>query len=363
MDPALKAAVAKINKKYGSGAVILGSDINEDPPRLTSGSLSFDVILGGGWAVNQWHELVGWNSSGKTTLVLHTIAANQRRDPKWEVWWLAAESFSPSFARMFGVDMDRVHVHDTNAMEDGYDAILAIADERLVDCIVIDSISTLMPSREAENDSGQIAVGLGALLTNQFFRKQGSATRRSLIEEDRPITGFVVNQWRESIGAYGDPKVTPQGKGKDFAFWTIVEVTRQDWIKQGEEPIGQQIKVRTKKNKGHRPQRVALMDTYFEHHVVDGEILHRAGEFDTLQEIVDVGIMYGVIRNAGAWYYYGDEKWNGKASVRTAVQGSADLADVITKEVLAIVTKALPKTSPAEPAVEKAPAKKLRKAA
>lgn len=327
--------MAKLNKEY-AGTVLLGSELNFDKiPRITSGSLSLDVILGGGWPANQWHEIYGEFSVGKTAVVLQTIAANQRADKEWRVWWLAAEHFEPGYALLCGVDLDRVYVHDTNVMEEGYQKILEVAITREIDCVVIDSLPALVPGREDENEVGAMAPGLGALITNQFFRKEGRATRRSLVSEDRPITGFVINQIRQKIGVmYGSPDTTPGGKHKDFAYYTRVELRRDEWIKtDGPEPVGIVIKATTQKNKSHRPHRVATFAFY--NTEVEG---HPAGRYDTMSEMVDVGIAYGIITAAGGgMYYYGGEGHKGRAALKDAIRTSDHLQTDITGEVLAAI--------------------------
>jgi recombination protein RecA len=332
--PSLRAIMARVNKEHGAGTILLGSELNfEHMPRITSGALSLDVSLGGGWPANQWHEIYGEFSSGKTALVLQTIAANQRIDPEWRVWWLAAESFEPAYARLNGVDLSRVHVHNTNVMEDGFQQILEVAITREIDCVVIDSLPALIPLREDENDAGALAPGLSALLTNQFFRKEKRATGRSLIEADRPITGFVINQFREKIGVmHGDPRTTPGGKGKDFAYFTRVELRRDDWIKDGPEPVGITIKATIRKNKSHRPMRTATFDYYM---ADSGN--HQAGAYDLLGQIVDVGIAYKVIvAGGGGMYYYQGEGFKGRDALKEAIAAQDHLRKGISEDVIRV---------------------------
>lgn len=364
MDPKLAALVTKVNKKYGAGAVIQGSEIDwSRVPRITSGSLGLDVILGGGWPVNQWAEIIGHESSGKTAIVLKTIAANQAADPNWTAWWLASEPWDPAYADMLGVDRSRVVLHDTNVMEDGYQAILDVAKAQVVDCVVIDSLPALVPSREDTNEAGETAPGLQAWMTNQFFRKQGSATRRSLTTLERPITGFLINQWREQIGVmHGDPRITPGGKGKNFAAVIRLDVRRGDWIKpDGGEPAGQTIHARTLKNKSHRPHRVCNFDFYF----TDCEG-HRAGSYDRLKEVANVGVIYGVILRSGSWFSYGDRKWQGLAAMTEEMAADPVLAEEVAQEVLSIVRRgerAAPKPPKEDPAPKRKPPKQSGAAA
>ena len=180
----LAKVIANINKKMGSDTIILGSDIRADVMgRLTTGSLSLDVALGGGWPINQWHELIGEASNGKTAIALKTIAANQKRDPNFTTVWVAAEQWVPTYAELCGVDPTRVYVISTNIMEEAYEAVIQITESKAVDCIVIDSLPALLPSAEDEKEMEEATVGRGALLTNKFFRKIGKASKRSLTEQ------------------------------------------------------------------------------------------------------------------------------------------------------------------------------------
>lgn len=340
----LNQVIADINKTQGEGAVIKGSQIIwERIPRITTGSLVFDIALGGGWPANQWHEIVGHQSSGKTAIVMQTIAANQRLDPNFTTWWLAAETFDIPYALMNGVDVERVLVHDTNVMEAGMERILQVSKTREVDCIVIDSYPALVPIEEDDKQSGESSPGRGARVSNQFWRKQGSATRRSLVIEERPITGFMINQWREQIGVmHGDPRISPGGKGKNFAAYTQVDVRRGDWHKSGTEPYGQEIHVTTMKNKSHRPRRTAKMTYYF----ADAEG-KKAGTYDLNEEVVLAAISYGVlIPAAGSWLTYGDLKLNGRPGWIKAIEEDPSLRDKIHAEVMAVASRGNERKAP-----------------
>jgi len=265
----VSAIAAEINKKYGSGMVVRGSEVTDPIPRIPSGSLSIDLVLGGGWPANQWSEIIGDESSGKTAVALKTIAANQRRDPDFVAVWVAAEKWVVEYAEMCGVDPTRVFVVETNDMETAYDAVIAFAASKEVDLIVIDSLPALIPGDEDEKTMEGSTVGRGALLTGKFFRKVGKATKRSLTEAERPVAGIMINQWRQKIGVmYGDPRTTPGGVGKNYAYFIRAEIRRGDWVEIGpakdKTRIGQTIQLRTIKNKTAPAQRVAFVDYYFE---------------------------------------------------------------------------------------------------
>lgn len=330
------AIIEKINKKHGEGTIVRGSEIHyENMPRITSGSLSLDVALGGGWPCNQWNEVIGEESHGKTALILKTIAANQLIDPEWYCVWAAAEEWVDDWAQKLGVDTDRVYVLNTNVMETVYDSVIDFLESREVDCIVIDSLPALIPMTEDQADSFEDwQVGLGARITNKFFRVNGKATKRSLILEERPVTGFVINQWREKIGImYGDNRTTPGGKGKNFAYFTRVDVRRAEWIESGDERVGQVIKVRAIKNKSGPPQRVATIDFYF----ADSKPFN-AGDYDSVKETMSLAISNNIIERKGAYYTYGEDKWQGRESLYQDMWGDMTLRQAVSDEVLTILT-------------------------
>lgn len=323
-----------LNKKMGADTVVLGSDITETGGRFTTGSLSIDMALGGGWPTNQWHEIIGEASNGKTAIALKTIAANQKKDPEFTTVWVAAEEWVAEYALLCGVDTSRVYVVSTNVMEEAYEAVIQIIESKTVDCVVIDSLPALVPSSEDEKEMEESTVGRSALLTNKFFRKVGKASKRSLTEHEKPFIGLMINQWRSKIGVmYGDPRTTPGGLGKDYAFFTRIEVRRDDWIEAGtgqeKRRVGQSIKVRTIKNKSAPPSQVAVVDFYF---ADGGEV--PAGDFDFGKEIIAMGIMNKVITRAGAYYRYGDRQWQGQDAMLSSIREEVDLKETLERDVL-----------------------------
>ena len=334
MNKDAMAVVNKINKDYGVGTIVLGSDIIASPPRFTSGSLSIDVALGGGWPPNQWHEIIGEASNGKTALALKTVAANQRRDPEFTTVWVAAEEWVTGYAELCGVDASRVYVVSTNIMEEAYGAVIKFAESKAIDCIVLDSLPALVPSAEDDKEMDESTVGRGALLTNKFFRKVGKASKRSLVAPERPFIGIVINQYRMKIGVmYGDPRTTPGGLGKDYAFFTRTEVRRDEWIESGtgqeKRRIGQSIKARIIKNKSAAPSQVATVDFYFS----EGENVS-AGEFDFAKEVIAMGIINKVITRAGAYYRYAGRQWQGSDAMLSSIREEIDLKETLERDVL-----------------------------
>jgi recombination protein RecA len=330
-----RKVLAQLNKKFGDGVVVLASDIRSDIiPRITSGSTTLDYVLGGGFPGNQWNELVGEPSHGKTALALKTIAANQRLNPDYTTVWVAAEQWVPEYAAMCGVDTERVIVIETSVMEEAYQSVIQFAESKSVDAIVIDSLPALSPAPEMAKDMDEMTVGRGALLTNKFFRVVGTAMKRSLTEDERPVLGLIINQYRMKIGVmHGDPRTTPGGEGKNYAFFTRCEVRRDEWIEIGpsgnKNRIGQRIKVRTLKNKTAPPQRVAYFDFYF---AEGGNCA--PGEYDFAKEIASLAVVMGYIERRGGWFYYGERKWQGIENVIASIREEIDFMEDLRKKVL-----------------------------
>jgi len=368
IDPSVRAVMSKINKKSGPGTVILGSDIAQ-PVRstITSGSLNIDVALGGGWATNHWIEIIGHPSSGKTLLVLKTIAANQKVDPNWTTVWFAAEDFVDSYAEMLGVDTSRVIVEEENQMEAVYQHAIDFLDTKAVDCLVIDSLPALVPVREDAATMEDFQPGLAAFLTGKFFRKSNPSMKRSLTVLERPVTGFVINQWRSKIGGYGDPRTAPGGQGKDFFFFQRVDVRRDEWLSNTRgEPIGQTIKVVNLKNKYARPGRIGQIDAY-----ISRGNGFEAGDFDLVKDVVSAGLAYEVIERPDKSHYtFGTYRWYGRPAVDEAIRTDVRLRRQLRKAVLAAAAAPLPapvqapkqrKTPPAAPKPAAAATKTVRR--
>lgn len=326
----LESIIASVNKKYGEEIIVKGSEVREELPRITTGILAFDLMLGGGWPTNQWSEIIGDESSGKTAIAYKTIAANQALDPNFIAMWVAAEEFVPEYAQAIGVDMERLWVVETNVMEHAYDLVIRALDNRAVDCIVIDSLPALVPGDEAEKMMEEFSVGVGARLTGKFLRKSSKAQKRSLIFEERGCTGLIINQWREKIGVmYGDPRTTPGGKAKNFHYFARIEVKRDEWLKVKDESVGQTIRARTLKNKTYRPQQTAQVDFYFAE-----ANTFKFGDFDTIKDVVNICIAVDIIKRGGAYYNYGDQKWQGKDALLLGVREDLGLQTELRQKAM-----------------------------
>lgn len=333
------ALMATVNRKYGKGAVILASDM-PPIPRFPSGSLGLDLILGGGWPGNQWNEVTGSESSGKTSVVHKTIAANQAANPDFTTLWIAAEGYDHAWAHTLGVDTKRVLVHDTNAMEDAYSVMLQAAESRAVDAVVLDSYPALIADAEDEKEMDEWTISAGARVTGKFFRKAGKPTKRNLLGADRPLLPIIINQWRDKVGAFsphGTPRTTPGGRGKDYFYYTRLDVARTEWLDEKRPPkgssrVGQTIRFRTLKNKTSAPEQIASLDFYF----ADTQHMgFRAGEYDTGGEIANLAVFFDVVSTTSNGYIsVGDRTWHGIDKFKASLRGEVDLYDEVRAAVM-----------------------------
>lgn len=343
MPDSTRAFAASLNKILGEDVIVAAEDL-AIPRRYTSGSLSLDVILGGGFPANQWCEVIGLESSGKTATLLKMIAANQKADPAFTVLWVAAEHFDSDQAEALGVDLTAVNVARTQAMEVAFEIMARAASSHDYDCIILDSYPALVPSEEAEKGMDEFVTAAGARLFNKFIRKAGPASQRSPDGTDRPFFGVIVNQWRDQIGGFarfGTPKTSPGGKGKNYFFYTRLEVSRDEWITEKRpgvtDPVkvGQTIKHKTIKNKSAAPQQVATVDFYF---AAAPHLGFGRGEYDMAKEYRDTAIALGVIDRAGAYYRFEGEQWQGKDALLAALREDLGLRAAIQARVLGLAS-------------------------
>lgn len=328
-NKSIEEIAEEIKKKYGDHVLVRGSETRQDTPHTSTGILAYDLALGGGWATNQWNEIVGEESSGKTAIAYKTIAANQAKDPNYLAMWVAAEEYVPEYASSVGVDLDRLWVLESNEMETVLEFVLTAIENHSVDCVVIDSIPALVPDREVEKKMDEAIVGVGALTLGKFFRKCALAQRRSVGERD--CTLIAINQWREKIGVmYGDPRTTPGGKAKNYFYFTRVEVRRDEWLSEGsaiEKRVGQSIKMRVMKNKTYRPQQVAVADFYFSD---TGNF--KKGDFDAAKDIVNVCLALDLFE--GRYKLDGERIAGSKEELYDVVRGNPELQGILIERAL-----------------------------
>ena len=339
MTKELKKIVDDINKKAGKEVLITGDEIPV-LKRITTGDIALDAILGGGWPVGRFSEIIGEESHGKTTVMHKTVAANQARDPKFTTLWVAAEPYDRDFASDLGVDNSRVIIVDTNAAEEVYDIVLGMLESRQVDLVVIDSLPMLIPIAEDEKDMEGNTVGQMARLNNKFFRKAEKAIHRDPKGDERSCTVLVINQWRMQIGVmHGDPRTTPGGKGKNFSFSVRLEVRRGEWREIGPSSskvkVGMEIKAKTLKNKTAPPYQAAAFDFYF----ADGGDVPM-GEYDSAKSAHAVASALGLLELKGAYIYYRDRNWNGKQRFIDSLREEIDLRAALDNDILTAIQPA-----------------------
>jgi recombination protein RecA len=341
-----EALIASINKKWGDGTIIRGTALKDVVVTyLTTGSLVFDVMLGGGWVRNQWNEVIGEESSGKTSAVLKAVAKNQLLDPHFEVLWIAAEDLDADWVQQLGCDLDRMYIVATNVMEEAYQIVIDFIEKQAVDMVVIDSLPALVPSDEDEKEVEEFTVALGAKLTNKFFRKVTSAGKRAITNDERPCTGVLVNQYRLKIGVMrGDPRTTPGGMGKNYAYWTRTELARSEWIEHEKEKVGIRIKGRTIKNKSAPTNRDGLVDFYFT--AAKG---FAAGDYDVARDVANIAIAYNVVERHGSSYEYQDRKWRGRDPLFEDIVEDEKLRKMIERDVMAAIGAPMPEPEPEPP--------------
>jgi len=208
----IDALIDRVNKRLKTTVLRYAHDV-QSFHRTSTGSLAYDLALGGGWPLNVWNEIIGLESHGKTVMALKTIAAAQSVDPAHRTLWIASEDFNVPWSETLGVDTTRLVLAETNLMEDAYDIMIEGLDSKLFDAIVLDSYPALVPKDELEAVMGDWQVGLGARLTNKLMRKSSPAQRREPGERD--CLCLIVNQWRDKVGVmFGDPAPRPAARGR-----------------------------------------------------------------------------------------------------------------------------------------------------
>ncbi|MGN0036722.1 MAG: recombinase RecA [Bacteroidaceae bacterium] len=321
---ALQSALEKIEKSYGKGSVMkLGDDRIQEVDVIPSGSIALNVALGvGGYPRGRVVEIYGPESSGKTTLAIHAIAEVQRQGGIAAI--IDAEhAFDRFYAEKLGVDVDNLYISQPDSGEQALEIADQLIRSSAIDLIIIDSVAALTPKAEIEGDMGENKVGLQARLMSQALRKLTSAISKT------NTCCIFINQLREKIGVmFGNPETTTGGNALKFYASVRIDIRPGQAIKDGEEVIGKQTKVKIVKNKVAPPFRRAEFDIMF------GEGISRAGE------IIDLGTNLGIIKKSGAWYSYNDTKLGqGRDASKQCIQDNPELAD----ELSALIEEALKK--------------------
>src|SRR6202023_489 len=315
---ALKLTIDKIDKDFGKGSVMMMNEKSTEPMEVVStGSIGLDVALGvGGLPRGRVIEIYGPESSGKTTLAIHIIAEAQKKGGMCAI--IDAEhAFDSNYARKLGVDVDSLLISKPDYGEQA----LEIADRLILsgalDVVVIDSVAALVPKGELEGEMGDSKMGLHARLMSQALLKL-TAT----ISKTNTICIFI-NQLREKIGVmFGNPETTTGGNALKFYASVRLDIRRLAQIKDGEEAIGNHVKVKVVKNKVAPPFRSAEFDIIF------GEGISKMGE------IIDMGVDLGIIAKSGSWFSYGTDKLGqGRDTVKHLLHDNPELAAEIENKI------------------------------
>ncbi len=319
-NPGLRNTLAQIEKEFGEGSIMpLGLDAQKPIEGISSGSLSVDLALGGkGFPRGRIIEVFGPESSGKTTIALHAVAAAQRAGGV-AAFIDAEHALDPSWAKKLGISLERLLVSQPTSGEEAMNITEMLIKSNAVDIIVIDSVAALVPQKELDGEMGDTFVGLQARLMSQAMRKLTGAIAKS------KTTVIFINQIREKIGVmFGSPETTPGGRALKFYSSCRVDVRRIGTLKDGEEVVGQRVKVKVVKNKVAPPFRVAEFD-----------MMHADG-ISVEGDILDLAIVAKLVDKTGTWLRYGETHLGqGREKARQFLKDNPAVAQEIREKVLA----------------------------
>jgi recombination protein RecA len=315
---ALKLTLDKIDKTYGKGTIMrLGDSAVESMEVIPSGSLSLDLALGvNGYPRGRVIEIYGPESSGKTTLTIHAIAEAQRKGGI-AAFIDAEHAFDRFYAEKLGVDIENLLI----SQPDNGEQALEIADNLIrsgaIDIIVIDSVAALVPKSELEGEMGDSKMGLQARLMSQAMRKLTASISKT------NCTCIFINQLREKIGVmFGNPETTTGGNALKYYSSIRLDIRRMGQIKEGDEIMGNRVKVKVVKNKVAPPFRQAEFDILY------GQGISKVGE------IIDMATDLNIVKKSGSWFSYGDTKLGqGRDAVKALLSDNPELADELEAKI------------------------------
>jgi recombination protein RecA len=314
-NKALEAALGQIERAFGKGSIMkLGQrDPADASDVISTGSLSLDIALGiGGLPRGRIIEIYGPESSGKTTLALHAIAEAQKMGGSC-AFIDAEHALDPSYARKLGVNVDELLISQPDAGEQALEIADTLVRSGALDVLVVDSVAALVPRAELEGEMGDSHMGLHARLMSQALRKLTGSISRS------KCTVIFINQIRMKIGVmFGNPETTTGGNALKFYASVRIDVRRIGAIKEREQVVGNQTRVKIVKNKMAPPFKVVEFDIMY------GEGISKSGE------LIDLGVKAGVVEKSGAWFSYdGQRIGQGRENARTFLKEHADISAAI----------------------------------
>ena len=319
---ALQAAMSKIEKDFGKGAIMrMGDKQIEDVEVIPTGSIALNVALGiGGYPRGRIIEIYGPESSGKTTLALHAIAEVQKKGGI-AAFIDAEHAFDSTYAAKLGVDVDNLWVSQPDNGEQALQIVDELTRSSAVDILVIDSVAALTPKKEIEGDMGENVVGLQARLMSQALRKLTSTVSKT------NTCCIFLNQLREKIGiSFGNPETTTGGNALKFYSSVRLDIRKGSPVKDGDTVLGYITKAKVAKNKLAPPFRRAEFEMTF------GEGISKTGE------LVDLGVEYDIIKKSGSWYSYNGSKLaQGRDATKTLLHDNPELCE----ELDMLITQAI----------------------
>ncbi len=329
-NKALDAAMAQIERAFGKGSIMrMGARSGDEQIEvIPSGSLGLDLALGiGGMPRGRILEIYGPESSGKTTLALHAIAEAQKRGGTC-AFIDAEHALDPIYARKLGVDVDNLLISQPDAGEQALEICDTLVRSGAIDVVVIDSVAALVPRAELEGEMGDSHMGLHARLMSQALRKLTGTVSRS------NTTLIFLNQIRMKIGVmFGNPETTTGGNALKFYASLRLEIRRIGQIKERDEVVGNQTRVKVVKNKLAPPFRQVEFDIMY------GQGISKVGE------LIDLGVKAGVVEKSGAWFSYDSQRiGQGRENAKQFLRDHKDIADTIEakiRELSGVVTNAM----------------------
>jgi len=318
-DKAIELAVSQIERQFGAGAVMrMGEDqLNLEVEAISTGALSLDAALGvGGVPRGRIIEVYGPESSGKTTLALH-IVANAQKEGGYAAFVDAEHALDPKYAGQLGVDIKNLLISQPDSGEQALEITETLVRSNALDVIVIDSVAALVPRSELEGEMGDSHVGLHARLMSQALRKLTGAVSKS------NTAVIFINQIREKIGVmFGSPETTTGGRALKFYSSVRMDIRRIGALKDGQNNIGNRVRVKVVKNKMAPPFRETELDIMF------------GQGFSFEGDILDLALQANLVQKSGSWFSYGEDRLGqGKENVKIFFADNPDLLEKLVGEV------------------------------